>query len=481
MYLVANGEERLRNAFRVGLFLSTALALGGLPGCNVGGSITSSHEPSNDGVVPPTDPGGSPTGPGELTTVAFTESSATPVNPERGFYVGLDLVGAAGGAAGVRDRGHALAIALVRLDAYRSQPLDAALLSQLDAGFASVRAAGIKVILRFTYNSSQTDDAPRDVILGHIAQLAPVLGRNADVIAVMQAGFIGAWGEWHSSTHGLDNDADRAAILTGILAALPASRGVQVRTPMFKAAIFPGGALTEAQAFDGSNRARVGHHNDCFLASDSDLGTYAAPVSQWEDYVSKEGLYTAVGGETCAVAAPRTDCGTAVAEMEANHWSYLNLEYNQAVLAGWTSQGCDGEVQQRLGYRFVLQQASYTLTPTAGGVFELAVDVLNRGFAAPFNARPVYVVFSGEGGRHVLRLEGVDTRRFAPGQAVTLSAQLRLPPAMVAGVYAVSLWLPDAAETLRDDPRYAIQLANDGVWNAATGENVLVRELHVQP
>ena len=118
-YSVANGEERLRNAFRAGLFLSTALALGGLPGCDVGGSITSSHEPSNDGVVPPTGAGG------ELATVTFAESSASPVNPERGFYVGVDLLGGAGGAAGVRDGGHALAIALVRLDAYRSQPLDA--------------------------------------------------------------------------------------------------------------------------------------------------------------------------------------------------------------------------------------------------------------------------------------------------------------------------------------------------------------------
>jgi hypothetical protein len=418
---------------------------------------------------------------GPLTTVTFTESSATMVNPERGFYVGIDLVGGARGAAGIRNGGHALAIGLVQLDAYRATPLDAALLAALDAGFAGVRAAGIKVILRFTYNSSLADDAPRDVILGHIAQLAPVLERNADVIAVMQAGFIGAWGEWHSSTHGLDNDADRATILTGILAALPPSRGVQVRTPMFKAAIFPGGALTEAEAFDGSNRARVGHHNDCFLASDTDLGTYAAPVAQWEDFVSKDGLYTPVGGETCGVDSPRTDCPAALAEMEANHWSYLNREYHQAVLAGWQSQGCDVEVQERLGYRLVLTQASYSPSPTVGGVFALAVDVVNRGFAAPFNPRPAYVVLTGASGRHVIRLEDVDVRRWAPGKSTTFSAVLRLPSAMAAGVYTVSLWLPDDAEALRDDPRYAIQLANDGVWNAGTGENVLVRDLHVQP
>jgi hypothetical protein len=52
---------------------------------------------------------------------------------------------------------------------------------------------------------------------------------------------------------------------------------------------------------------------------------------------------------------------------------------------------------------------------------------------------------------------------------------------MPAGVYTVSLWLPDAMDSLRDDPRYAIQLANQGVWNAATGENVLARGVRVQP
>jgi hypothetical protein len=41
--------------------------------------------------------------------------------------------------------------------------------------------------------------------------------------------------------------------------------------------------------------------------------------------------------------------------------------------------------------------------------------------------------------------------------------------------------MPDAATTLKDDPRYAVQLANAGVWEAATGLNVLTRTLKVDP
>ena len=32
-------------------------------------------------------------------------------------------------------------------------------------------------------------------------QLKPVLQKNEDVIFVLQAGFVGAWGEWYYTTH----------------------------------------------------------------------------------------------------------------------------------------------------------------------------------------------------------------------------------------------------------------------------------------
>jgi hypothetical protein len=226
-----------------------------------------------------------------MTTVAFQPTDQDVPNPERGLEDDVDLV-AGGDFSWVRAEGLTLAFANIRLDAYRNKPLDAALLAALDDGFADVRAAGIKVVLRFVYNDDAHDpDAPRDRILEHLRQLTPVLAANADVIAVMQAGFIGAWGEWHSSTNGLDNPADRAAILAAIIAALPASRMTQVRTPMFKDASF-GGPLTDG--FDGSAAARVGHHDDCFLVSDDDLGTYAAPIDTWKQYVAEVGRFTPV-------------------------------------------------------------------------------------------------------------------------------------------------------------------------------------------
>ena len=41
-----------------------------------------------------------------------------------------------------------------------------------------------------------------------------------------------------------------------------------------------GGDTVDAiSAHDGSHISRTGHHNDCFLASDTDYGTYTAPYS----------------------------------------------------------------------------------------------------------------------------------------------------------------------------------------------------------
>jgi hypothetical protein len=399
------------------------------------------------------------------------------VNPERGYLIAMNLL-SPGDAARVRASGHSLGLAIVRLDDYRFRPLDDVLLTALAHGFASARAAGIKVVLRFSYNSSYQADASKPQILQHIAQLAPLLAQNADVIAVLQAGFIGAWGEWHHSTNGLDNDADRSEILNAILNALPAQRSVQVRRPMFKASVFGPAALVPAEAFGGTPRARVGHHNDCFLASKSDSGTYARPLDTWRRYVADDGRYTPIGGETCAISE-RTACAPAVEEMARNHWSFLNQQHDERVVAEWREGGCGHEIASRLGYRFVARRVTHDELVAPGGILDLEVEIENTGFAAPFNFRSAYVVLLGHGARRVAGLYEPDIRRWSPGSTSRLTARLRIPADLEPGSYQIALWLPDEAASLRADPRYAIRLANDDAWDDVTGDNVLSHAVRV--
>lgn len=78
-------------------------------------------------------------------------------------------------------------------------------------------------------------------ILEHIEQLKPLLQQNSDVIAVLQHGFIGAWGEgyytdvFHTNYQATtQNCMDRAEVMAALLDALPTERMIQVRMPQNK-------------------------------------------------------------------------------------------------------------------------------------------------------------------------------------------------------------------------------------------------------
>ncbi len=469
------------------------------------GAATSPGSPGGPDGATSTDPGGDASGvpvatmdasadapsgaEPPLVTQSFSEGSASILNPERGFWEEVPLVG--GDFANERSLGFTVSHSYVRLDAYRSSPLDAGFLTSLQSGFDAARAAGVKVVPRFTYNFAQGDpDAPLSVIQGHIGQLQPLLAANADVIATLQAGFIGAWGEWHDSTNGLDNTTDRATIANALLSALPGSRFLQVRYPYEKDAIW--GPITSATAFGGTNAARVGEHNDCFVASADDEGTYfnpPTPIDTLKAYVANEGLYSPVGGETCNLDPPRSDCPTALAELSALHWSFLNRGFDTDVLNGWSSQGCLSTIQSHLGYRVFLTGASTSGRVRPGGVLRLQVALRNGGYAAMFNARPVYAVLEGggggeggSGGLHLTALlSKVDPRTWAAGAAASFEVRLRVPANVPPGTYSLALWLPDAAPSLQGKPAYAVQLANDGVWDASLGENTITTSLRVDP
>src|SRR4030095_15962150 len=98
-------------------------------------------------------------------------------------------------------------------------------------------------------------------VIEHIDQLEPVLRRNSDVIAYLEAGFVGAWGEWHNSTSGLDTTASKSAVLKRLLRALPQDRFVSVRSQRDKTAIFSRIApATADEILAGTNLGRVAHH-----------------------------------------------------------------------------------------------------------------------------------------------------------------------------------------------------------------------------
>lgn len=426
--------------------------------------------------------------PAKMATRSFAPAqgaSGAILNPERGFYMPVDLFGARDFSE-VRAAGFTLSRAYARLDEWRDTDLPQSFLDNLDKALDAVRAAGIKIVPRFSYNfgpyPNSEPDASKAQMLRHIAQLKPVLQKHADVIAWMEAGFVGAWGEWHTSTHGIDKDmVAKREIVNALLDALPASRMIQLRYPTDIIRMM-GDPLSPAEAFTDTVKARVGHHNDCFLASDEDWGTYNREGSNTREsdqaYLAQLTRFTPMGGETCNPNPPRSDCPTTLQEMTLLHFSSINLDYHPDVVGGWRKQGCFDEIRSRLGYRLALTSAELPETARAGESVPISITLENTGFAAPINPREAVLVLDGPA-RIVQPLGNIDPRRWEPGNH-TFTATLQMPANAPAGDYRLALWLPDPAPALRDDPRYAIRLNNEGVWDEAAGFNVLQTTLKIR-
>ncbi|WNY35390.1 DUF4832 domain-containing protein [Curtobacterium flaccumfaciens] len=325
----------------------------------------------------------------------------------------------------------------------QQRQLSPAWLALVQHDYDTARAAGVGVITRFAYvqggsypYSAPYGDADLPTVLAHIEQLTPTLRRNADVIPTLQGASSGSGARATTPTtspatrrtRGVLTEADKDArrqVLQAELAALPSSRSVQVRTMQMKQDALrtpsgTAGALTPEQAHDGSPASRIGHHNDCFLASADDFGTFLSnPLSLDQDYLAAESRYVPVGGETCAVNTPRTDYPSASAEMAKYHYSYLNLDYNKDVLATWGTDGMT-DAAKKLGYRFTMTSS----TATSGAKPSVAVSIRNDGWAAPYNSRPVHLVLT-DGDRRVTVPVAADASSWQPGRTVTVRASPR--------------------------------------------------------
>jgi hypothetical protein len=434
--------------------------------------------------------------------VAYGATMEDFASPERGFFVQRSYNPSRANARGlnpdeiraVRDRQLSLVRMLYSLAPFREAPITPEYLAQIDADFAAARQAGVKLIPRFAYNSGPigAPDATLDRMLAHIDQLAPVLRANADAIAFLEAGFAGAWGEWHSSTNGLFTTGTGApptvnektrALAEKLLAALPADRMIALRCPRFKTDLFGEAPLTPTDAFSGTPRARTGAINDCFLASPNDSGTFTRRIAEEKAFYHQDNLYVPQGGETCstgAAAQPFIGCANALKEMAYQRYSTLNIDYQRGVLNGWETGGCMPEVRRRLGYRYRLIDSRAPQAVRPGAVFSITVRVTNDGFANLYNPRPVEVVLRHQPSGRIYRLAtAADPRHWLPGEETTVTLSGGVPADAAAGAYDILLHLPDASSRLRERPEYAVRFANADVWEAATGMNTLQRQVRV--
>ena len=375
-------------------------------------------------------------------TITFTGDYGTVFpNPDRGFHNRYEIINdpvvndyatnnsIAGFSPDMLDRtfarakadGDTLIHSYVHLDKYQSAALPQELLDNLGSGLGAIRASGLKIVLRFAYTWDSYPTVTEAQIEAHMAQLAPVLTANADVIDHFEAGFLGMWGEWHDSAYTDAFNATQAEARYRIIATelddFPATVPVAVRYPIFNYEFLqrttppPNCALPNNCLLTTAQKDRLGFHDDCFLSDSADMGTYdqnswlgwfdVPTKKQWVySMATSTGGNQIVGGETCDSAGADDAAGVnAQYEMSHQHWTEINQDYAPVNINIWkaanlAASGNDpaetlfARAQRKLGYRLRLVDATLSTTATPGQAFTFAAHLSNDGYAGPIQATP---------------------------------------------------------------------------------------------
>lgn len=423
-------------------------------------------------------------------SVTYQQNPNVIANPERGMYQheGTDsspydpLSVSSLTSKRVNDK-ITLVLRLFYMEDFLTSNISAAYLNNIQTDFNTARSAGVKLIVRFAYsdgNNPGFNNPTKLQILSHINQLSPILQQNKDVIAVIQAGFIGAYGEWYYTDYfGIGNPTasqyiDRNQILQAILAGFPGQ--IQVRTPLFKQKyIGNANALTFTEAFSTIDKARIGHHNDSFLASaGSEQGTYSgnsANILLERAYVKEDTKYVAMGGEINTFNSSNstlTTCANSTLMLDEYNYSYFNsVGYASGLITSWTNNGCLNEIKLKLGYRFQLNNSNITNNT-------LSIYIANNGYANLYNNRKAYLILknSSTNVEHSFLVDNNVKNWTSTNYGIILDLNSLSVPN---GTYKLYLNLPDPNPSLSTNPAYSIQLANLNTWIASNGYNDLLQ------
>ena len=517
MHSLLNGTSLLVGAYMNnnyqrtdGSYASSYTHVGILPA--PGGSMYwLSLEPGNGG-----DPGNGT----ELVYKNYSESSADIKNPERGLYKMVEYkyhkreggyTSATTSLTDSYDENNTLVLAQFYLfDYVDSEHIDANGLNYIRSVLSNVRNSGKKAIVRVSYNdkhpSSYHQEPTLSNIKKHLQDLQPVFSDYEDIIYLVQAGFMGTYGEWYYTSYfgpssgGVDYTiennsvsgfSNRKAVLKAILEAVPSSRQVALRTPEYKQCyVNPThvSSWTNLTGFGTDPVNRLSFYDDAFLYNSEDMGTFHETWQKemWE----QQSAYLITGGEApYSSKSPSQMDGYTYNNVRSaifnRHISYLHHDtghhehpgstdpnHGSLLMRHWHEQGWMPDIKKWLGYRLSMENLKITGTNFSGGsTLSVRLKIHNSGAAPVVNQRPMKLVLIHNGSAVVLKDNVGDIRSVASGTTKTFTVDVTMPQTAVSGD-KLALWLPDQASGLRSRSEYSIRLANSDVsWS--NGYNIL--------
>lgn len=141
----------------------------------------------------------------------------------------------------------------IYLSEYCKKPLDSKAFAQLEAYLKGLQTRKLRAVLRFAYEyevNRKIGPTTRQ-IKAHLEEISQWMSEHEyllkETVLVLQAGFFGAWGEWHTAKH----FHSKKKLLTAIADSLPNDMPLQVRREYMKKKV----AMHK-------NANRIGFHDD---------------------------------------------------------------------------------------------------------------------------------------------------------------------------------------------------------------------------
>ena len=188
---------------------------------------------------------------------------------------------------------------------------------QLKEYFETLKSNGVKILLRFAYETEGSEKGPRTKdIEKHCGQIKEFIAANGElfrsVVYAVQLGMIGLWGEGHTSIHKIDEER----VITALADAIPESIPLMVRTPEFLSKV------------PDELESRFGVHDDFLVGYDHEWG-----MMSWEDenYVKllNKCKYTVTDGEMpWGRAGERIDIAGLVRQCVGYGLTSMSIEHN---------------------------------------------------------------------------------------------------------------------------------------------------------
>lgn len=356
------------------------------------------------------------------------------------------------------------------------------------------RRNGSTIAIRFRYDANgytNPEPATYEKMVEHIEQIRAdgFLEDYKDIIAYVETGFVGSWGEhWGGKYCSMP---DKAKLVDILLDVVPKEIPITVRTPLTFAtwAGIEESELGEYIAEPGSDASRIGLYNDGYMGSDSDLGTYHDRERD-TTWLGRQAVTSYFGGEFSGNLEFTKKYDTylpenAIPEMYKTHLSYINSNIYQLYKDYTFGEQYDVEnvdnsayygetvfkfMRDHLGYRFVIRDSDLSAQVAQGEILTLRTKIENTGFANPIMAQRAELILEKDGNYIRTDLD-IDTRTWYSRTTVTPEFQMKIPGGLETGEWNVYLKLSIGNNTLDQMHMRSVHFANDGVWNPALGAN----------